>query len=185
MVCGDAKNGKEAVKLILELKPDIVILDQELSDLDGAEATRLIKEALPDTEILFFTAHDEDAVVSAALRAGARGYVLKSDSEDKVIEAVEALGRHMPFFSTKASEMLLHHLLKKGQEPDVSRQLTEREREIVQLISVGKSNRDVASRLQISTKTVEAHRAAIMRKLGFQSITELVRYAIRTGLIQP
>jgi DNA-binding NarL/FixJ family response regulator len=184
-VCGDAKNGTEAVKLALELKPDVVILDQELPEINGVEATRLIKEALPKTQILFFTTHAEDYVIGEALKAGARSYVLKSDSEGKVVEAVEALAAGLPFFGTRASEMLLEHLLNKGTRTDETSVLTDREREIVRLLAEGKSNRDIASHLRISVKTVETHRATVMHKLGFKSITDLVRYAIRNKLIEP
>jgi DNA-binding NarL/FixJ family response regulator len=185
VVCGDAKNGTEAVKLALELKPDVVIIDQALPELNGVEATRRIKEALPETEILFLTTHGENHVIAEALRAGARSYVLKSDCEDKVIEGIEALAQHLPFFNTRASEMLLDHLLNRDAEADETRILTDREREIIQLLADGKSNKDVASSLKISIKTVESHRSAIMRKLDFKSITDLVRYAIRNKLIEP
>ncbi|HYR41394.1 MAG TPA: response regulator transcription factor [Terriglobia bacterium] len=185
VVCGDAKTGTEAVRLTLELHPELVTIDLDLPDLNGIEVTRRIKEALPATEVLFFTTHEEDHVIAEALKAGARAYVLKSDSEDKLIEGVEALASHLPFFSTRASEMLLNHLLTNGVESDQVRILTEREREIVQLLAGGKSNKDAASRLRISVKTVETHRAAVMRKLGFKSITDLVRYAIRNKLIEP
>jgi DNA-binding NarL/FixJ family response regulator len=184
-VCGDAKNGRQAVALVLRLKPEIVILGLDLPDLNGIEATRQIKEALPATEILFFTTHEEDHVIAQALRAGARGYILKSESESNLIEAVEALAEHLPFFSARASEMLLDHLLNKTQEAEELLSLSEREQQIVQLLAEGKSNKETASRLQISVKTVETHRAAIMRKLELKSITELVRYAIRNKLIKP
>jgi DNA-binding NarL/FixJ family response regulator len=185
LVCGEARNGKQAVSLALELKPDIVILDQDLPEISGVEATRLIKESMAAIEILFFTTHQEDSVIAEALRAGARSYVLKSDSEDKIIEAVAALSAHLPFFSTRASEMLLDHLLNRDGQSDGTRLLTDREREIVKLLADGKSNREVASHLQISIKTVETHRSAIMQKLEFNSITDLVRYAIRNKLIEP
>jgi DNA-binding NarL/FixJ family response regulator len=184
-VCGDAKNGKEAVALVRELKPEIVILDLDLPDLNGIEATRQIKEALPATEILFFTTHEEDHVIAQALRAGARGYLLKSESEDKLIEGIESVARRLPFFSTRVSDMLLNHLLNKTEEAEELLALSDREQEIVQLLASGKSNKETASRLHISVKTVETHRAAIMRKLGLKSITELVRYAIRNKLIEP
>jgi DNA-binding NarL/FixJ family response regulator len=185
LVCGEANSGKEAVKLILEHQADIVTVDLDLPDLNGIEVTRRVKEALPTAEILFFTTHDEDHVITDALRAGARGYVLQTDSEEKVIEAVESLGRHVPFFTARASETLLRHLLNDGARPSETNVLTEREREIVQLLSDGKSNKETASRLRISVKTVETHRAAIMRKLGLNSVTELVRYAIRNKFIEP
>lgn len=184
-VCGDAKTGEEAVALIREHKPDIVVLDLDLPDLNGIEVTRQIKEALPATEILFFTTHEEDPVIAEALRAGARGYILKSESENKLIEGIDALSKHLPFFSSRVSGMLLNHLLNRTQDSNEGLNLSDREREIVQLLADGKSNKETAARLHISVKTVETHRAAIMRKLGLKSITELVRYAIRNKLIEP
>ena len=184
-VCGDAKTGQEAVALIRELKPDIVILDLDLPDLNGIEATRQIKEALPATEILFFTTREEDHVIAEALRAGARGYILKSESENRLTEGIEALSRHLPFFSTRVSDMLLNHLLNRTPATDELLNLSDREREIVQLLAAGTSNKETADRLHISVKTVETHRAAIMRKLGLKSISELVRYAIRNKIIDP
>lgn len=184
-VCGDAKTGEEAVALIREHKPDIVVLDLDLPDLNGIEVTRQIKEALPATEILFFTTHEEDPVIAEALKAGARGYILKSESESKLIEGIDALSKHLPFFSSRVSDMLLNHLLNRTQDSNEVLNLSDREREIVELLATGESNKETAARLHISVKTVETHRAAIMRKLGLKSITELVRYAIRNKLIEP
>jgi DNA-binding NarL/FixJ family response regulator len=184
-VCGDTNDGQEAVTLVLELQPEIVVLDLDLPGINGIEVTRRIRDALPTTEVMFFTMHEEDLVVAEALRAGARGYVLKTDNEAKLIEGIAALARHLPFFTTRASEMLLNHLLNKTAKLDEIFSLSDREREVVQLLSDGKSNKEIASRLHISIKTVETHRAAIMRKLGLKSITELVRYAIRNKLVEP
>jgi len=184
-ICGEGSNGREAVKLALKLKPDVVVLDLEMPVLNGVEATQEIKRALPDTEILIFTIHDEEYLITEALRAGARGHVLKTDTAEELIDAVEALAKHMPSFSARASEVLLEHLLKAGAESDETPGLTRREGQIVQMLAEGKANKEVASNLRISVKTVETHRAAIMRKLGFTSITELVRYAIRNKLIRP
>jgi len=136
------------------------------------------------TEILFYTSHDEEYLIAQALRAGARGYVLKSDSENRLLEAVQALARHFPFFTAKASQMLLRDL-KTGVKRQAEQALTARERDVVRLLAVGKSNKEIASSLGISIKTVETHRSAIMRKLGLRSITDLVRYAIRNKIIQP
>jgi DNA-binding NarL/FixJ family response regulator len=184
-VCGEARNGPDALARILELKPDIAIMDLDLPDLNGIHITRRIKELVPETEVLFFTTHQENHVIAQALRAGARAYVLKADSEDKLIEAVETLSRHLPFFGARAADVLLNHLVNRIPDSDEMLVLTDRESEIVQLLSDGKSNKEVASSLSISVKTVETHRAAIMRKLGLNSITELVRYAIRNKLIEP
>ena len=182
-VCGQANTGVEAVRRSIELKPDVVILGEDMPELNGIEATRQIKRALPSTEVLIYTIYDEEYLIVEALKAGASGHVLKSDSEQTVLEAVTTLASHLPYFSTKSAETLLEHV-KKTAAADNAHVLTDREREIVRTVSEGKSNKEIAAHLRISVKTVEAHRAAIMRKLGFKSITELVRYAIRNKLIQ-
>jgi len=184
-VCGEASNGPAALARILELRPDVVVVGLDLPEVNGIQATRRIKDALPETEVLFFTTHQEDHVISQALKAGARAYVLKTDSEEKLMEAIESVGNHLPYFSTRVSEVLLNHLLNGASESNETQLLTHRESEIVQFLSDGKSNKEVAASLSISVKTVETHRAAIMRKLGLKSITELVRYAIRNKLIEP
>jgi DNA-binding NarL/FixJ family response regulator len=184
-ICGQTRSGRDAVRLSSELKPDVVILDLELEELSGIEATLQIKRDQPATEVLFYTVHDEELVIAQALRAGVRGHLLKSDSEAKVIDAVAALAKHLPYFSTTAAEAVLAQLVKMDPTSNRTYLLTAREREIIQLLSDAKSNKDVAEYLHISAKTVEAHRSAIMRKLGFTSVTELVRYAIRNRLIQP
>jgi DNA-binding NarL/FixJ family response regulator len=183
-VCGDAKSGLSAVRMAHELKPDIVIMGLDTPELNGIDAIRQIKREHPEIEVLFYTAHQEEYFIAEALKAGARAHVLKSDSEATLIEAVSALAKHLPYFSTRAAETLLQHIRKTGPEMKAAEVLTEREREIVQLLADGKSNVAIASELHISVKTVEAHRSAVMRKLGFKSVTELVRYAIRNGLIQ-
>jgi DNA-binding NarL/FixJ family response regulator len=162
-----------------------VILEIDLLSLNGVEATRQIKRDRPSTEVLVYTTHNEERVIGEALRAGARGYVLKSDNEDKLVEAITALARHVPFFSPSAAETMLTHLIKFGPNATEMLPLTAREREIVCLLSDAKSNKQIASQLRISVKTVETHRAAVMRKLGFKSITDLVRYAIRNGFVEP
>jgi DNA-binding NarL/FixJ family response regulator len=183
-VCGEARSGIDAVKLASQLKPDVVILELELDELNGVETTRQIKKDLPSTEILLYTIHEEEYFIAKAFRAGARGHVLKTDSEATLIEAVGTIARHVPFLSTKAAQTLLKQMLKTGMESEEAYVLTDREREITRLLSEGKSNREIGTQLHISVKTVETHRSTTMRKLGFNSITELVRYAIRNGLIQ-
>jgi DNA-binding NarL/FixJ family response regulator len=183
-VCGESRSGLVTVKLASELKADIVILGLDLTELNGIEATRQIKRNRPSTEVLIYTIHDEQSLIADAFRAGARGHVLKTDSEDTLIEAVATLAKHVPFLSTPASETLLSHILRAGTQSDEIHVLTVREREVIRLLSEAKSNTEIASQLSISVKTVEAHRSTTMRKLGFKSITELVRYAIRNGLIQ-
>lgn len=183
-VCGEARSGIQAVRLASELKPDIAIIGLDLTELNGIEATRQIKRNQPKTEVLVYTIEDRQSLLAEVFRAGARGHVLKSDSEGTLIEAVSMLAKHLPFLSTIASETLLKHVLKNRRLSE-TQSLTARERQIIRLISEGKSNREIGSHLNISVKTVETHRSSTMRKLGFRSITELVRYAIRNGLIQP
>jgi DNA-binding NarL/FixJ family response regulator len=187
-VCGEASNGHEAVKLALKLKPDVAVLDLSMPDLNGLEATRRIRRESPQTEVLIFTMHETEHLIREVLAAGARGYVLKSDAGRSLVTAVEALSRHKPFFTAKVSEALLETYLKfnfKPAENSAFSMLTDREREIVQMLAEGKSNKEVASSLSISAKTVETHRATVMRKLGINSIVELVHYAIRNQIVEP
>ena len=184
-VCGEASNGRQAVKLALELKPQIAVLDLEMPDLNGLEATRQIKKDLPSVEVLIYTMFETERLIRDVIGAGARAYILKSDAGQQLIEAVEALSLHKPFFTAKASETLLDSFLKSPQKGPDNSVLTDREREIVQLLAEGKVNKEVASTLGISVKTVETHRAAVMRKLEINSIVELVHYAIRNNLVKP
>jgi DNA-binding NarL/FixJ family response regulator len=184
-VCGEATNGRDAVKLAMELKPDLAVLDLEMPELNGLEATRQIKKDLPDLEVLIFTMHETDQFIRDALVAGARGFVLKADAGRYLVEAVEALSRHKPFFTSKASETLLEKFLESTAASIEADRLTDREREIVQLLAEGKGNKEISAILYISVKTVETHRAAIMRKLKMNSIVDLVRYAIRNNWIKP
>lgn len=144
--------------------------------------------ALPETEVLVFTMHESDELVRQVLAAGARGYLLKSDAADQLIPAVESLARHKPFFSGRISEVVLDGFLKSGgaeaAQPAIQR-LTTREREIIQLLAEGHSNKRIAKLLDLSVKTVETHRAAVMRKLELSSLPDLVRFAIRNQIIHP
>jgi DNA-binding NarL/FixJ family response regulator len=182
-VCGEASNGRDAVRMAEELKPDVVVLDLSMPDLNGIEACRVIKKTLSNTEVLIYTLHETEQLIRKALTAGARGFVLKSDAEVKLVEAIDALSRHKPFLNSKASETLLESFIKNADESEEDSLLTSREREIVQLLTEGKTNKEIASLLNISVRTVEAHRAAIMNKLGINSLAELVHYAIRNNII--
>ncbi len=185
-VVGEANTGRQAVELAGKLRPDIAILDLTMPELNGLEATRQIKKTVPKTEVLIFTMHENDNLIRDVLTAGAHGYVLKSDAARHLVNAVEALIQHKPFFSAKVSETVLDGYLKAGHEAELPGEpLTPREREIVQLLAEGKSNKEVADTLGISTKTIETHRATIMRKLELKSFAEMVRYAIRNNIIQP
>ncbi len=186
-VCGEAGNGKEAVEKVSELKPDVAIVDIAMPELNGLAATRQIVKAHPQTEVLILTMHHSDEVVHEVLKAGARGYVLKSDADQSLVVAVEMLLQHKPFLTPDVTDVVLTNYLHGYDSLDVQpdTHVTAREREIIQMLSEGKSNKEVAVALNISTRTVETHRANIMRKLGLESLGDLVRYAIRHKIVEP
>jgi DNA-binding NarL/FixJ family response regulator len=185
-VCAEASNGREALEMVAQLAPDVAIVDIGMPVLNGLETTRKIVESYPRTEVLVLTMHQSDEVVREVLQAGARGYVLKSDADQHLIAAVEMLLQHKPFLTPDVTNTVLTKYLNSRDAPDLelSTRLTAREREIVQLLSEGRSNKEVAVTLDISTRTVETHRANIMHKLGLESLGELVRYAIRNKIVQ-
>jgi DNA-binding NarL/FixJ family response regulator len=182
-ICGDAATGREAVTMATQLKPDIVIMDIGMPDLNGLEATRQIRKTLPDVEVLIFTANETEDIVRQVFQAGARGYLLKTEANKHLIPAVEMLCKHRTYFSSKVSEMIFSGFVQ-GRGGAEESGLTARERETVQLIAEGKSNKEVADIFGISVKTVETHRAAIMRKLKLKSMADLVRYAVRNGIVE-
>jgi DNA-binding NarL/FixJ family response regulator len=188
-VCGEAKTGREAVDKAEELKPDIIILDISMPDLNGVEAARRIRKASANTEILILSMHYSDQLIREIVDAGVRGYIVKSDSDRDLIVAIETLAKHKPFFTPHATEVILNNFNTSGPAipvPElISKRLTSREREIVQLLAEGKSSKEVATSLGISVKTAETHRANIMRKLELHSVSELVRYAVRNQIIEP
>lgn len=187
-VCGEAKTGREAVSLAEQLKPEIVVMDISMPDLNGLEAARRIRKSLPKTEILILTLHFSDQLVREIVEAGVRAYIMKSDADKDLVTAVEALANHRSFFTARAADMLLDGFMKHGSAPDsqamLPNRLTSREREIVQLLAEGRSSKEVAVALGISVKTAETHRANIMRKLELHSVSELVRYAVRNQIIE-
>ena len=189
-VVGEAITGREAVELSRQHKPNLVIMDIGMPELNGLEAARQILKQFPGMEILVLTMHESEQLIREVLDTGARGYVLKSDAGRDLVAAVDALRHHKPYFTTKVSEMVLTEYLRRGPRveelADAPRlALTPREREIVQLLAEGKSNKEVANALEISVKTAETHRARIMAKLGLRSIGELVRYAVRNRIVEP
>jgi DNA-binding NarL/FixJ family response regulator len=186
-ISGEASDGRAAVDLAVKLKPDVVVMDLSMRELNGMEATRQIRRALPRTEALIFTACESVELISEALAAGARGYILKSESGPRIIEAVEALAGRRPYFTPMVSEALLNAFLAKkaALEASAFSPLTRRERAVIQLLAEGKGNKAVASELGISHKTVESHRSAIRRKLRLRSIADIVHYAIRNKLVEP
>ncbi len=182
-VCGEATNGRKAVAMARELRPDVVVMDFSMPELNGMEATRQIRAILPRTEVLILSMHESEELVRQMLAVGARGYLLKSDAGKALVEAITALSEHKPYFTSKIAAVVLQGYLNPQKEN--LRQLTPREREIVQLVAEGKSTKEVADVLGISPKTADTHRTNLMRKLGFHSVSELVRYAIRNQIVQP
>jgi DNA-binding NarL/FixJ family response regulator len=187
-VCGEAKTGREAVALAEQLKPEIVVMDISMPDLNGLEAARRIHKSFPKMGILILTLHFSDQLVRDIVEAGARAYIMKSDADRDLVSAVEALANHRTFFTSRAAEMLLNGFTNQNSVPDpeahLRNRLTSREREIVQLLAEGKSSKEVAVALGISVKTAETHRANIMRKLEMHSVSEVVRYAVKNQIIE-
>ena len=189
-VIAEAHSGREAVTMAEELRPDIAIMDISMPELNGIEAARKIKKISPNTEMLILSMHHTDQLVREIIETGAKGYIIKSDSDRSLVAAVEALAIHKPFFTSCATEIMLESIRTRGTTPvaEVSQtvrdRLTPREREIVQLLSEGKSSKEVAVILGISVKTSETHRANIMRKLEIHSVSQLVRYAVRNQIVE-
>jgi DNA-binding NarL/FixJ family response regulator len=190
-VCGEAKDGRESVELAAATKPDLVLLDIGMPNLNGLEAARQILTILPDVAILILTMHDSDNVVREVLRAGARGYLLKSDAGRDLVAAVEALQNQRTFFTTRVSQMVLDGFLDREKSGGIVKTddsttdvLTSREREVIQLLAEGKTSKEVAVALNLSVKTAETHRTNLMRKLGLHSVADLTRYAVRNGIVR-
>jgi len=185
VVCGEACTGSAAVAQAIALRPDVVVLDISMPELNGLEATRRILRVI-QTSILILTMHDSEEVLADVLNAGARGCLLKSDSNRTLVQAIGAILRNKPFVSDTVGDIVrrrpLSGLAADAQPRD---RLTTREREVLQLLTEGKANKEIASLLQISVKTAETHRARMMAKLGLHSMSELVRYAVRNHIIQP
>lgn len=184
-VCVEASDGREAVEWAATLQPDIAVLDAFMPGLDGLAAARGIRERSPRTRICVFTMYETDELVSDALAAGARAYVIKTDPSRHLLAAVEALARHGTYLTPSLSDALADRILtgRGWANGSLRSLLTIREREVLRLLAVGHSNKEVGGSLGISVKTVESHRANIMRKLEITSIAGLVRYAVRNKLV--
>jgi DNA-binding NarL/FixJ family response regulator len=186
-VVAQADNGREAAALVEMHKPDIAILDLSMPELNGLDATRRILAVRPETCVLILTAHESEQLVREVLNAGARGYVLKSDAGRILVRAVEALLEGQTFFTSKVARLVLEGYLRgssDGAAVESGPTLSGREREIVQLLAEGASNKAVARALGISVKTAETHRSNIMRKMEFASLSDLVKYAVRNKIIE-
>ena len=187
-VCGEAVEGADAIAKAKRLRPDVVVMDITMGPMNGLEATREILKVLPKTKVLVLTMHESEQVVREVLNAGAHGYVLKSDADRDLVDALETIEQGKTFYTSKVSQMVLGAYLHRqpgAEDEDESGVLTPRQREVVQLLATGKSNKMVAVMLGISVKTVETHRNTIMHRLKFRSFSDLVRYAVRERIIEP
>jgi two-component system, NarL family, response regulator NreC len=185
-VVGEANDGREAVRLVQELKPDVAILDIAMPRLNGIEATRQIARRFPDVHVLVLSMHADEPYVTQVLRAGASGYLLKDSADTDLIRAVAAVSQKKSFFSPAVAKVMLDDYVRQLADRGITDRydtLTEREREVFQLIAEGKSNKDVADLLNLSPNTVETHRAHIMDKLDVHNAAEIVLYAVRKGVI--
>jgi two-component system response regulator NreC len=185
-VCGTATNGQEAVDAARKLKPDVVVLDMTMPELDGLSALREIKHTVPNTEVVIFSAYHSEEVIEELFDSGAKSYIQKSDASRHLVAAIKSLAEHKPFFTSEISQILFAKFLsgsagKKQNAQEHS--VTSRERDVVRLLAGGNSNKEVANCLGISIRTAETHRATLMRKLGLESLAALVRYAIRNHII--
>jgi DNA-binding NarL/FixJ family response regulator len=181
-VCAEAATAEDALVLASEMQPDIVVVDILMPQISGIDLTVQLKRLMPEVEILVLTMHGSERVVGQALRAGVRGYLLKSADGNEIVEAILALSRHRPYFSSTVSEALLKQYLTCGGE-FTEPLLTSRERQVVKLIAEGKSNKVMAHLLRRSIKTIEIHRASAMRKIGAKSKAEIALYALRNELV--
>jgi two-component system response regulator NreC len=185
-VVGEADDGRQAVEKASSLKPDVVVLDIGMPNLNGIEACAQITQTSPTASVVMLSMHSDEAYVLRALKAGARAYLLKDSAESDLVRAVQAVSEGKSYFSPAVSKVLLEDYVRKMQRSGVEDSfdlLTPREREILQLVAEGKSNKDVANLLNLSVYTVETHRANLMQKLNLRSVPELILYAVRKGII--
>lgn len=178
-----ANNGRAAVKLARELSPDVVVMDISMPGLNGIDATRKIVSENPQIKVIALSMHSERHYIQQILKAGARGYVLKDSAFDELIAAIHAVIRENRYLSPKITSVVLDDYLQREERGEpANAALSTREREVLQLVAEGQSTRQIAARLHLSVKTVETHRAQIMRKLNLNSLAELIKFAVREGL---
>jgi DNA-binding NarL/FixJ family response regulator len=183
VVVAEAANGHEAFEEARRTRPDIAILDYSLPELNGLDLTVALKRELPGVQILIYTIHDNGEIISGVLRAGARGYVTKSDTEQHLLGALDALAAGRPYFTGTGSEALLRCFIETKGHLELGG-LTHRERDIIQLVAEGQTNKNVATTLGIKVKTVDTHRGNAMHKLKLRTVADLVRYAIRNNMVE-
>jgi DNA-binding NarL/FixJ family response regulator len=189
-ICAEAANGIETILQVVKEKPDLLILDLTMPERNGLEVARVIREESPSTAILIFTMHFSEEIAREALRCGARGYVLKSDADIELLTAVRHIRENRPFFTGKLAATMAESFVRdRHRDDDISANenapLSTRELEVVQLLASGKSNKEAAALIGVSTRTVESHRNHVMRKMQFRSFSDLIRFAIRNKLIHP
>ncbi len=194
-ICSEASTGVEAIEQARKDKPDLAVMDLTMPDMNGLDAARAIKKELPGTEILVLSMHFADELAREVLRCGALGYMLKSDAEIELLTAVEHMRRHRPFFTACLSASLAQNFVDTpagpgdaaadGEEGEFESPLTNREIEVVRLLAEGKSNKEAAATLGVSSRTIESHRNHIMHKMNFSSFSDLIRFAVRNGLVEP
>jgi two-component system, NarL family, response regulator NreC len=182
-IVGEASDGQEALRSVMEAHPDVAIVDISMPVLNGVDTARELKKSSPKTKVILLTQHDEEQYVTESLRAGVKGYVLKSQAGSDLIHAIQEVCRGSVYLSPKISRAVVDAYLSKSYV--ASDPLSGRERQVLQLVGEGKSTKDIATQLGISVKTAESHRARLMKKLDIHETASLVRYAIRNGLIQP
>jgi DNA-binding NarL/FixJ family response regulator len=181
-VVAEADDGVDALEQAVRLKPDVAVLDVSMPRMTGLQATHEIKRQSPDTQILILSMHDDERYLFEALRAGASGYVLKRAADKDLVDAIRAASRGEPFLTSAAQQTLIRDFLERDAQPS---ELTPREQEVVKLIAEAHTNKEIAEILHLSEKTVESHRGRVLQKLGMRDRVELVRYAIRRGLVEP
>ena len=186
-IVGAAADGLETVRLVERFKPDVLVLDLMMPGLSGLEALRIIRERSPRTRVVILSIYSSVAFITQALQLGATGYVLKGCTEENLLRAIREAGAGRRFLSPSVSEIAIQAYIEQTKTGpfDPHETLTPRQREVLQMVAEGKTNSEIAERLHISPRTVENHRAAVMQKLGIQNQTELIRHAIRHGLIPP
>jgi DNA-binding NarL/FixJ family response regulator len=184
-VVAEASNGRDAVRYTQQLSPNLVILDLSMPEITGLQAAQEIARLESTTEVILLTMHDSEEIIREALKSGIRGFVLKSDADRDLVDAVETVAKHRQFFTPRVADLVLNGFLatKTRSHASDNAQLTLREREIVQLIAQGRTSKAIASQLKISVRTAECHRININRKLNFTSVADLVRSAMRNGIV--
>jgi DNA-binding NarL/FixJ family response regulator len=192
-VCGEASTGPEAIGHVQKQKPDLVVLDLTLPEMNGLEVTRAVREDSPTTDVLVLTMHFSEEIAREVLRSGALGYVLKSDADTELLAAVDHARHHQPFFTSKLALTMAHNFVMGPKDAPISAggkhgetsdsPLTPREIEVVRLLAEGNSNKQVASALGVSTRTIESHRNHIMHKMNFSSFSDLIRFAVRHRMV--